>query len=152
MMVTAMLFLSSFLSFGLLAYAQLPSSPGGFPLAVKTPYLHSWIFDNNQTAPEQIWPTVFTQNKVSDYFYAKSPKFHSAGKILGWNGMIRVDNKSYQWLGAFSGDSTFSTTVASGSRITPTTTIFTIHAGPMRFNATFFSPIEVYHFPLFGEF
>jgi hypothetical protein len=59
--------------------------------------------------------------------------------------MIRIDGQAYQWLG----DSllvNFSTTVAN--TITPTRTIFTIQAGSMTFNVTFFSPIEVYRFLL----
>jgi hypothetical protein len=75
MMVTAMLFLPSFLFLGLLVHAQSPIPLGDFPLAVKTPYLHSWIL-NNSTAPEHIWPNIFSQNKASNSFYMKSPKIH----------------------------------------------------------------------------
>jgi hypothetical protein len=53
------------LSFGLLAHAQSQSVLGDLPLAVKTPYLHSWIQSNSLKAPEQVWPNLFTQNKVS---------------------------------------------------------------------------------------
>jgi hypothetical protein len=60
---------------------------------------------------------------------------------FGWDGIIRVDGQPYQWLGA-SINVNFSTAVARG--ITPTRTTFTIQAGPMKFNATFFSPIEVH--------
>ncbi|EKM77081.1 hypothetical protein AGABI1DRAFT_93734 [Agaricus bisporus var. burnettii JB137-S8] len=45
----------------------------------------------------------------------------------------------YQWLG-YSDITNFSTTAAS--EITSTSTIFTIQAGPMKFNATFFTPVE----------
>jgi hypothetical protein len=57
--------------------------------------------------------------------------------------MIRVDGQPYQWLGNAS-NYNFSSTVANN--ITPTKTIFTIQAGHMKFNATFFSPVEVYSF------
>ncbi|XP_006457506.1 hypothetical protein AGABI2DRAFT_123370 [Agaricus bisporus var. bisporus H97] len=119
-----MLLLYFFLSFGLQAYAQSPGSLGNFPLAVKTPYLHTWIQNTNRNAPQQEWPQLFTQ-----------------GHILGWDAMIRVDGKPYQWMGnSDSNIANFSTT--SSSEITPTSTIFTIQAGPMKFKATFFTPIE----------
>ncbi|KAF7783408.1 hypothetical protein Agabi119p4_1432 [Agaricus bisporus var. burnettii] len=121
-----MLFPCFFFSFGLLAYAQTRSSLGNFPLAVKTPYLHAWIPENtDRNAPQHAWPRLFTQE-------------HN----LGWNGMIRVDDQPYQWLGDHPEPSVanFSTTVAS--EITPTSTIFTIQAGLIKFKATFFTPIE----------
>jgi hypothetical protein len=62
---------------------------------------------------------------------------------MGWIGMIRVDGQPFQWLGNFP-NYNFTNTVAS--TITPTKTIFTIQAGHMKFNATFFTPIEVYPF------
>ncbi|EKM77069.1 hypothetical protein AGABI1DRAFT_108435 [Agaricus bisporus var. burnettii JB137-S8] len=117
-----MLILYFFLSFGLLAYAQSPGSLGDFPLAVKTPYLHAWVRNANGNAPQQEWPQLFTQEH-----------------ILAWNAMIRVDGQPYQWLGN-SNIANFSTTTSS--EITPTSTIFTIQAGPMKFKATFFTPIE----------
>jgi hypothetical protein len=52
--------------------------------------------------------------------------------------MVRVDGQAYQWMGA---GYPFSTTVMS--TITPTQTVFRIEAGPVQFNATFLSPIEV---------
>ncbi|KAF7783398.1 hypothetical protein Agabi119p4_1422 [Agaricus bisporus var. burnettii] len=119
-----MLFFYFFLSFGLQAYAQSPGSLGDFPLAVKTPYLHTWIQNTNRNAPQQEWPQLFTQ-----------------GHILGWDAMIRVDGKPYQWMGnSDSNIANFSTTISS--EITPTRTIFTIQAGPMKFKATFFTPVE----------
>lgn len=64
-----MFFLCFLLSFGLLAYAQSPIPLGNLPLAVKTPYLHSWAQSTNLKAPEQVWPNLFTQNKVSHALY-----------------------------------------------------------------------------------
>ncbi|EKM77071.1 hypothetical protein AGABI1DRAFT_43976 [Agaricus bisporus var. burnettii JB137-S8] len=53
--------------------------------------------------------------------------------------MIRVDDQIYQWLGGLINDS-YSNTVVT--EITPTRTIFTLQAGHIQFNATFFTPIE----------
>ncbi|KAF7783395.1 hypothetical protein Agabi119p4_1419 [Agaricus bisporus var. burnettii] len=74
----------------------------------------------------------------------KTPYLHAWARnanqhILAWNAMIRVDGQPYQWLGN-SNIANFSTTTSS--EITPTSTIFTIQAGPMKFKATFFTPIE----------
>lgn len=59
--------------------------------------------------------------------------------------MIRVDDQPYQWMGndlwAPSGGLNFSKTMAS--EITPSKTIFRIEAGPIQFNVTFLSLIEV---------
>jgi hypothetical protein len=55
--------------------------------------------------------------------------------------MIRVDGQPYQWMGK-SPNYNFSTTITS--EITPTSTTFIIQAGSVKFNATFFSPVEVY--------
>lgn len=54
--------------------------------------------------------------------------------------MIRVDDQIYQWLGGLINNS-YSNTVVT--EITPTRTIFTLQAGHIQFNATFFTPIEV---------
>lgn len=62
-------------------------------------------------------------------------------QILGWAGYVRIDGASYEWLGAAT---TYgSATNLTATTITPTRTVFTIHAGPMNLNVTFLSPIEV---------
>jgi hypothetical protein len=53
--------------------------------------------------------------------------------------MIRVDNQPFQWMG----NSGFNFTKTLSSYITPTKSVFTIQAGPMMFNVTFLSTIEV---------
>ncbi|XP_006457508.1 hypothetical protein AGABI2DRAFT_181692 [Agaricus bisporus var. bisporus H97] len=93
-----------------------------FPFAVKTPYLHGWILNNNGEAPNQEWPNIFSRRREA-----------------ASSAMIRVDGQPYKWLGK-STVANYSTTVAS--EITPTSTIFTMQAGPMKFNVTFFTPIE----------
>ena len=74
-------------------------------------------------------------------------------QTLGWNGFIRVDGSVYSWMGsAFNdGDLKFdlgpdkdkAAAKLEGFTITPTRTIYSLLAGPMRFNFTFLSPIEV---------
>ncbi|KAK7685160.1 hypothetical protein QCA50_011523 [Cerrena zonata] len=60
--------------------------------------------------------------------------------VLGWEGMIRIDDHAYQWLG-FSSQSLDIANITS-TQITPTRTIFTYDAGPAQLTATFLSPIE----------
>ena len=55
--------------------------------------------------------------------------------------MVRVDDKTYQWLGL---SGTFPTQAnMTGKQITPTQTIFKFSAGPAEVTATFLSPVEV---------
>ena len=64
------------------------------------------------------------------------------GQNVSWIGDIRVDDKAY----IFQGDrSNLSHTTAKtvGAYITPTRSIFTIDAGPVRLNLTYLTPIEV---------
>lgn len=53
--------------------------------------------------------------------------------------MIRVDSQPYQWMG----NSGFNLTRTVTSKLTPSKSIFRIEAGPIQFNVTFLSPIEV---------
>ncbi|KAF5346060.1 hypothetical protein D9756_010802 [Leucocoprinus leucothites] len=105
----------------LLAHAQSSFQLGYIPLAVKTPYLNAWISSNTGSSPERAWPNFYTTDRE-----------------FGWAGLIRVDNQPYQWMG----NSGFNFTNTVSSYITPTKSVFTIQAGPMQFNVTFFSPIE----------
>ncbi|KAJ3568312.1 hypothetical protein NP233_g5795 [Leucocoprinus birnbaumii] len=90
------------------------------PLAVKSPLLNTWIAKNGDNFPAGQWPTIFTSNWVQ-----------------GWACFARVDGQAYQWMGK-----TFNSSRTVMGTITPTKTIFRIEAGPIQFNATFFTPIE----------
>ena len=59
---------------------------------------------------------------------------------VSWTGNIRVDGSGYVFQGV---NSNYTTTRTVGAYITPTRTIFTIAAGPVRFNLTYLNPIEV---------
>ncbi len=60
--------------------------------------------------------------------------------------MIRVDNQGYQWMGS----SGFNFTRTATSEITPSKSVFRLEAGPITFNVTFLSPIEVRIFYFLG--
>jgi hypothetical protein len=70
-----MFFLCFLLSLGLLAHAQSSILLGYIPLIVKTPYLHCWVRSNSQTAPEQVWPTLFAPTHVSHTPYKLYTKY-----------------------------------------------------------------------------
>lgn len=100
-----------------------------FPLAVRSPYFSAW---QNSTAGDILssWPSFSAQ---------------SAAGALGWQGLIRVDNSVYRWLGltTFDPGASNSPGIYTGVQITPTRTIYTVQAGAMNITATFFTPIEV---------
>lgn len=113
------LLLHVFLACVLLVNTQSTQRIPFLPLAVKTPYMNTW-FRNSDIAPAN-----------------DSSMFFLHDKKLGWDGFIRIDNQTYQWLGG-----SYNSTRTVMSTITPTKTIFRIEAGPVQFNLTFFTPIE----------
>jgi hypothetical protein len=67
------------------------------------------------------------------------------GTIKGWEGLIRVDETTYEWMGAASGGSSPPVShVAKQNSVTttPTQTVFSLTAGPVNVNVTFLSPVE----------
>ncbi|TFY68763.1 hypothetical protein EVG20_g3433 [Dentipellis fragilis] len=100
--------------------------PASVPLAVRSPYLSSWEAMTNGSHPPNNWPTTW-----------QDP---SSAQILGWQGYIRVDGTTYSFLGAFPDNELIMN--ISAMTITPTRTIWSLAAGPMIVNVTFFSPIE----------
>ncbi|KAJ5668292.1 uncharacterized protein N7477_006862 [Penicillium maclennaniae] len=101
-----------------------PARPPAAPLAVKSPYLSTWLNigsdggDGGYLAGE--WP-VFWQNQVT-----------------GWAGMVRVDGQTYTWMG-LPGTKTVNQT---GFEYTSTKTIFTMNVlDKVEMNITFMSPI-----------
>ncbi|KAE9404313.1 DUF1793-domain-containing protein [Gymnopus androsaceus JB14] len=76
------------------------------------------------------------------------PNFWTTSHILGWSGLLRVDDVPYEWLGgAVEGPGLVLTSNATAATlkdiaITPTRTILTLTVGAMNINVTFLSPIE----------
>lgn len=101
-----------------------PARPPSLPLAVKSPYLSTWLGagsnggNGGYLAGE--WP-VFWQNQV-----------------LGWCGLVRVDGETYTWMG-LPGTETVNQTAFE---YTSTKSIFTMNvADKLEMNITFLSPI-----------
>lgn len=104
-----------------------PGRPPSIPLAVRSPYLSAWVTTAGNT----------TLNSGSATFWSGIP--------LGWDGMVAVDNVTYEYLG---------TGAQSLQRITGLEPArpqsvhydahysnFTFRAGPVEITASFFSPV-----------
>ncbi|KAE9404342.1 hypothetical protein BT96DRAFT_813635 [Gymnopus androsaceus JB14] len=92
--------------------------PVSYPLAVRSPYLNAWIDTPDRTTSLNVWPTHWDNNNV---------------------GFARIDGVAWQWMGEGGPGNT--TTVLT-SEITPTQSRFSVLAGSVVLNITFFSPIE----------
>jgi hypothetical protein len=118
-------------------------SPMAIPLAVKTPYLSSWMQGGSADSTiSRSWPI----NGNDD-------------KITGWAGFARVDGINYSFLGDAADGALIGLQWAVQSvqvkpflhvlfltltiiQITPTQTQFVITCGKVNLNVTFLSPIE----------
>lgn len=65
-----------------------PAKPPSVPLAVRSPYLNVWL-NGQENGPHAILPGQW-------------PRFWTTG-VQGWQGFIKVDGKSYNWMGGAPG-------------------------------------------------
>ncbi|KAH9063195.1 hypothetical protein EDB87DRAFT_1558516 [Lactarius vividus] len=108
--------------------AQQTLFPAAIPLAVRSPYLNCWDQTTNGSTIANLWPRTPT-----------------AGQILGWSVLVRIDGLTYSFLGGVPGNAVASVNVTvniTETVITPTQTVISAQAGPMEFNLTFLNPIE----------
>ncbi|PWN22859.1 DUF1793-domain-containing protein [Microstroma glucosiphilum] len=126
-----------------------PMKPPSYPLAVKSPYLNDWAPAGRNpaaTPPNRVGNDGYLAGKASAFW---TSQYGADGDYrLGWNGFIRVDNVTYQWMG-----DAFGTTVRDGEdaeqlsvEYTSTKTIYKFKAGGVHFNATFMTPIWPHDF------
>ncbi|RDW75997.1 glutaminase GtaA [Coleophoma crateriformis] len=118
--------LCSFLLLGLTTAVSTfsPARPPAIPLAVRSPYLNSWLETGSNGGNGGFlageWPTFW------------------AGQITGWAGMIKVDNETFTWLGTPGPQAATQTAVV----YTSTRSTFTMNVGGfVEMNITFLSPI-----------
>ncbi|KAF2861318.1 GTA glutaminase A [Piedraia hortae CBS 480.64] len=104
----------------------VPLRPPSFPLAVRSPYFHTWL------------PAGSDQGN-GGYLAGEWPIFWH-GQIVGWQGLVSVDNTTYTWLGK----APENVDLANQTRAeyTSTRSIFTLTAGPVELTATFLSPVH----------
>ncbi|KAI5122587.1 hypothetical protein M0805_004803 [Coniferiporia weirii] len=107
------------------SWTATPFNPAAVPLAVRSPYLSTWLPQGSGTALNDAWPAFWT------------------GSILGWAGFVRVDGTVYTFLGdpAVAGTS-FSKATQKSLEFTATQSKFVMTAGPVDLTATFLSPVE----------
>ncbi|HTJ37011.1 MAG TPA: DUF5127 domain-containing protein [Dactylosporangium sp.] len=96
-----------------------PIRPPATPLAVRSPYLSTWLRADNLPGN---WPTFW------------------AGAVTAITGIVRVDGQPYVFMGAPSGGWPLAT--QSALVVTATRSTFTIVAGPVRLEVEFLSPVD----------
>ncbi|KAI1103178.1 glutaminase A [Jackrogersella minutella] len=102
-----------------------PARPPAIPLAVKGPYLNSWL-------------DVGSDGGNGGYLAGEWPVFWSQ-QVTGWAGFIRVDGTAYNWLGAPGGADLVDQTEFS---YTSTRSTFVMSVGgKVEMNITFLSPV-----------
>ncbi|KAL4781813.1 hypothetical protein BJX76DRAFT_369577 [Aspergillus varians] len=101
-----------------------PARPPALPLAVKSPYLSTWL-------------SAGADGGNGGYLAGEWPTFWE-GQVTGWAGLIRVDGQVYTWMG-LPGSTTVNQTAYE---YTSTKSIFTMHISDMvEMKVTFLSPI-----------
>ncbi|KAL4980869.1 hypothetical protein BDW66DRAFT_699 [Aspergillus desertorum] len=101
-----------------------PTRPPSYPLAVRNPYLSTWMpSDQVQTLP-----------------YAE-PQFWT-GQSLTWSVMARIDNRTYSLMGITNPGNKIHPAVVRAAEYTATHSVFKLAAGSVRFTLDFFSPIS----------
>ncbi|KAH8120127.1 DUF1793-domain-containing protein [Phellopilus nigrolimitatus] len=110
---------------GAVTWSATPFNPAAVPLAVRTPYLSTWLPQGAGTALNGNWSSFWT------------------GTTLGWAGYVRVDGTVYNFLGAptVSGADTTKATQKS-LEFTATQSTFVMTAGPVDLTVLFLSPVE----------
>ncbi|EIW76463.1 DUF1793-domain-containing protein [Coniophora puteana RWD-64-598 SS2] len=102
-----------------------PVNPPSVPLAVRTPYLSAWLPQGAGTSLAGAWPQFWT------------------GSTLGWAGYVRVDGKTYTWLGDPVVPN-LAPALATQKSMTYTSTqsTFVLSAGAVDLTVNFLSPVE----------
>ena len=97
--------------------------PPSIPLAVRSPYLSSWLPATTLTAA--------------------APQFWNGG-ARGFAGLVRIDRQLYAWAGqpVLSGNVTVTPLTAVSTEVTATRSIFTAAAGGVELIAEWLSPVE----------
>ena len=103
-----------------------PLRPPAVPLAVRSPYLSTWLSTHNQEKLNGQWPIFWT------------------GAEVGWAGLVRVDNTTYEWLGYPSSSlADIHSVVTESVYYSSAKTVYTLSAGDVGMNVTFLTPITL---------
>ncbi|KAL1722415.1 hypothetical protein EV715DRAFT_270417 [Schizophyllum commune] len=106
------------------AWDAKPFNPASVPLAVRSPYVSTWLPQGKGTALNEAWATFYT------------------GGITAWAGFITVDDKPYSFMGVPGADAEFEKATQKSVEITSTQSIYVMTAGAVDLTVTFLSPVE----------
>lgn len=118
-----------------------PVRPPAIPLAVKSPYMNTWLESGSVGASGGILPGYWPR-----FWAGPQPDGSvagSAGSVTAWAGLIKVDGTTYTWMGAAGVNGVVPPSVTqdhmeyTSSRSTFLMTV----AGKVSMNVTFLSPL-----------
>lgn len=105
--------------------AHHPARPPSYPLAVRNPYLSTWM----------------PADRVDRLPYAE-PQFW-AGQDLGWSVMVRIDGQVYSLMGVSDMEtSPILPATVRRAKFTSTHSLFDLTAGSVALTLDFFSPVS----------
>ncbi|EJD03589.1 DUF1793-domain-containing protein [Fomitiporia mediterranea MF3/22] len=107
------------------AWTSSPFSAPALPLAVRSPYLNTWLGQGGNALPLHAFWTKLWRMDID----------------TGWYSLVVVDGVAYRIMGEM-GVPSISPATQTSTEFTATRTSFLFMAGPMRINASFISPIE----------
>lgn len=110
-----------------------PARPPAVPLAVRSPYMNTWLEvgsgDGNLPGA---WPTFWAGSRMGT---SGKP----GGEVTGWAGQIKVDGDAFTWMGALGGTNVIQENV----QFTSTRSSFIMNvADKVSMNVSFISPIN----------
>ncbi|CAJ2502899.1 Uu.00g102930.m01.CDS01 [Anthostomella pinea] len=103
-----------------------PARPPSIPLAVKAPYLNSWL-------------DAGSDGGNGGYLAGEWPVFWQQ-QVTGWAGLIRVDGTPYTWMGAPGGGAALVDQTDFSYTSTRSTFVMNV-GGKVEMNITFLSPV-----------
>ncbi|WAQ85622.1 hypothetical protein PtA15_6A250 [Puccinia triticina] len=117
-----------------------PLLPPAIPLAVKSPYFSAWLATGKEGGNggylagrwAQFWPIQFPENTFA--------------YRLGWAGLIRVNGKTYEFMGQPNDDDIGNGNLRATQltfNCTPSQSVFKFEAGGVHFLVTFLSPLPI---------
>jgi hypothetical protein len=87
------------------SWTTTPFNPPSIPLAVRSPYLSTWLPQGGGSALNDGWPS-FTFGAVRTSQSDRWTQLTVDMQTLGWVGLVKVDGQTYNFLGGFNTDST----------------------------------------------
>ncbi|KAF2720917.1 DUF1793-domain-containing protein, partial [Polychaeton citri CBS 116435] len=128
MLATTTLLVQTLVVYGTAQSLFSPKRPPAIPLAVRSPYLN-------------VWQAAGLDGGNGGYLAGQWPS-HWSGNPVGWSGLIRVDGRSYTWMGQPNADLNLPTANQTAFSYTSTRSTFIMDiAGSVSMNVTFLSPV-----------